>query len=348
MIGLLITIIILGVIIFVHELGHLFMARQSNVYCPEFSIGFGKTLWRKKGEKSQTTYMIKAIPLGGYVQMADREYEGEIPAGMSNYESTAKYKKALILFAGSFMNFLLAFVIFFGIGVAMGYPSTQPIIGQVIPETAAARAGLKANDRILEIDSKPIQTFDQISESIASDKTSKFVIFRPAENKTLTIDVKPDAVAVGQGITLPVLGISTAVDYGIGGAIINGFTRLVGTLEMTLFAIFALITGQIGLDSLTGPIGLISITGTIANQAGTIGAVILTLASFLALISANIGLINLFPLPVLDGGRLLLLLIEAIRRKPLPEKIENFVLIGSAILLIGLMLLITVNDLLRF
>lgn len=349
--GLLYFVVLLGVIIFIHELGHFLMAKLFHVYVGEFALGMGPKLWSHQGK--ETLYSLRAVPLGGFCQMAGEtanELEGELIADVP-FERTlkgiSKWKQLLIMVAGIMMNFLLAWVIFTGIFVTQGYSASVdlPLVGSVVENSPAERAGLLAGDTIVQIefeDGTVIQpeTFSDMSSASIEDVTSKRIYTIERDGNILTFELTPEYLeeqdAFLVGISAPVEHIEVGLLQGMA----DGAYQMVYVADMMVQSILELFKGQ-NLDQLSGPVGIYTVT---AEQAS------LGLANYIwliAIISLNVGIFNAVPLPVLDGGRVVLLLIEAITGKPINQKVEQALMTGAVVLLLALMIFATGQDLLR-
>ncbi len=349
--GLLYFIVLLGVIIFIHELGHFLMAKLFHVYVGEFALGMGPKLWSHQGK--ETLYSLRAVPLGGFCQMAGEtgnELEGELNVDVP-FERTlkgiAKWKQLLIMIAGIMMNFLLAWVIFTGIFVTQGYTVTVdlPQIGSIVENSPAERAGLLAGDTIVQIefeDGTIIQpsTFTEMSSASIDDVTSARIYTIERNGVQMTFELVPEYIAEQDAF---LVGISAPVEHtqvGLLQGMADGAYQIVYVTELMVDSILELFQGQ-NLDQLSGPVGIYSIT---AEQAS------LGFANYIwliAIISLNVGIFNAIPLPILDGGRVVLLAFEMITGKPINQKVEQALMSAAVVLLLGLMLFATGQDILR-
>jgi len=344
------TVVILGALIFVHEWGHFLMARLCRVGVKTFSLGFGpKLLGKRIGE---TEYILSAIPLGGYVKMV-----GESPdESVSEIEKEIAFlyqplwKRSLIVLAGPIFNILFALVIFVFLFAILGKPWVLPKIGDVQPASPAALAGLKKGDLVLAVDNDFIKTWDDLAQKIQKSRGEFLTLLIQRGEKRLVIKVKPEIkrlkTLIGDIVEKPVIGIVAAGEVKIARlspwtAGLEAIKQTWITTKLTIITFKNLILGKISLKFLAGPVGIVELT---SHQAK---AGLAALFSFAALISINLGIINLFPIPVLDGGHLFLFAIEAIRRRPLSIKtLEITQKIGLAIL-IALIIMVTYNDVLR-
>ncbi|MBS3972551.1 MAG: site-2 protease family protein [Erysipelotrichia bacterium] len=340
-------IFVLGLIVFVHELGHLIVAKAFNIYCKEFSLGFGPVVWSK--QKSETQYSIRAIPLGGFVAMAG-ESEHSIDVDIP-FERTIKgvhpFKRILVMLAGIAFNFLLAIVIFTGLVLSQGGINTPPdaIVDRVVENSPAQSVGLQKDDRIISISLPdgslftPTDFYDVINITQIIGDTMTFNIQR--NNQMIAIEITPEYDAANQryylGLFVPPANFKPvpwfqAPWYGF-DAFITSFLQVIASL--------GLLVRGIGLNQVSGPVGIFNITAQSA-QAG-----VRSLFALIAILSVNIAVFNLLPLPILDGGRVIITGIEWIIRKPLPEKIEHNLMGISLFLMLALFVLVTFQDIWR-
>ena len=360
MIGLPAFLVAITVVVFFHELGHFSVARFFGVAVDVFSVGFGRELYGKT-DRHGTRWKICALPLGGYVKfsgdanVASKPDEEELrdmdPAQRASVlHFKPLYQRASVVAAGPIANFILAIVILAGIFLVMGraIEITEPVIGMVVEGSAAAEAGIVEGDNILSVDGREVTTFREFAEIIRNGNGSAISIQIERDGDVFNIEAMPREefvegpdgaetvyrVGVGSATSREPMGLIPA----LGLAVNQTWTIISGTM-VYLGNIF---TGQAPPDQLRGPLGIAEITGTIAQQ-GLPDFVLLV-----AYISVSIGLINLFPIPVLDGGHLLYYGIEAALGRPLGERAQEVGFrLGLAVVL-SLMLLATFNDLVRF
>jgi len=343
--GILVALLVLSVLIFFHELGHFTAARFFGVQIDVFSIGFGKRLWTKKIGK--TEWSISAIPLGGYVKMKGQDDTDPTKISYDEDSYTAKkpWQRIIILLAGPFANFLMAFFLYLAIAY-MGVPKLLAYVGEVSKDSPAYQAGLKKEDKILQINGVNIKYWEEISKQINASKGKiTLVIERNKHLKTLNITPKviDDKNLFGEKITRRIIGISplpkqTTVVYGFFEGFHYAWDETVRSSTLIFKSVQKLLTGAVSTDKLGGIITIVDVTAQ-ASAAG-----ILALFFFTALISVNLGVLNLLPIPALDGGHIMFNLYEMIRGKAPSENVMyNITLVGWA-LLIGLMLLGLYND----
>ena len=341
--SLIYTLIMLSVIIVVHEFGHLISAKAFGVYCKEFSMGMGPKVWGFKGK--ETTYNLRMFPFGGFVAMAGEEsVDVDVPKDRSLL-GIAKYKRIIIMLSGIIMNVVLAFVLFVGINWYLGYVVQTPkaVIDGIIADSPAEAAGLQANDKILKMtfedgtsivpkDFNDVITFTQLYHN-----TIEFTLQRGSEEVKISVtpvyDQTNDRYFLGV-ILPPAEKVDINPIQGIGYA----FTTIVSTIYSMFLLIGKLLTG-VGLQTLSGPVGIVEITKTQASD-GLLSMIYLT-----AILSLNVGVFNVLPLPILDGGRVFMIAIEVIIRKPIDKRLELALMYVSAALLVLLMVFATWQDL---
>lgn len=411
-------ILMFGLLVFVHEWGHLIFAKRAGMLAREFAIGFGPKIF--SFVKNETLYTIRLIPAGGYVRVAGDDPEIiEIKPGhhiglefndqgkvnkiivnnkdkypnarvvevervdldheliIEGYEigleedklrfevdekaffimdeqktQIAPYdrqfasktvgQRAMQLFAGPMMNFILAIFIFIILGFIQGVPVDQAVIGEVQPETPAADAGLQANDEIISVDNNEVKEFSDVSSYII-DRPNEEITFEVSRNDTIeNIKVTPNKIEEN-GVTRGQIGVLFKVEYekSFFKTLKYGFTQTIDTTKMIVTNLMMLITGQLSIEMLSGPVGIYDATDQIVKTG------FMNFLMWTAMLSVNLGIINLVPLPALDGGRLLFVAIEAVRGKPVSPQKEGFVHFIGFALLILLMLVVTWNDIQR-
>jgi len=353
MITLILFIFLLSLIIVVHEGGHLLAAKFFNVYCSEFSLGMGPKIFSKKFK--ETEYSLRALPLGGFVAMAgdnDNALETSTDTSEIPYERTlngiAKWKKIIILLAGIFMNFVLGYVIICILLLNSGVyaSSASSTISEVIDGYPAQQAGMLAGDTITAIEIEgvskiEVSNFDGLAYYIDANTEGKDMIFTVERNgETLQLNVTPLYDEESQSYKV---GISSSYNYEevtLGNVFGFAWDQIVSLVSLIFLSLGQLLKG-VGIESVSGPVGIYSATG----QAASLG--VSSYFYMIALISINIGIMNLLPLPILDGGRVLLTLIEAIIRRPLSQKVEAALMSISMLLILALFVFATFNDVLR-
>ncbi|UCZ51691.1 RIP metalloprotease RseP [Bacillus shivajii] len=410
-------IIIFGLLVFIHELGHLMFAKRAGILCREFAIGFGPKVFAFK--RNETTYTIRLLPLGGFVRMAGEDPEmiqikpgyevgllfnnankvkkiiinnkskhpdckvisvekidlekdlfvqGYIDEaeGLVTFEidEKAEYiydeqatqiapidrqfgsktiaQRAMAIFAGPLMNFVLAAVILMAYALIAGMPVDEAVVGDVTDDGVAIQAGLESGDRILSIEGESVETWEEMTTIIQANPNEPLQFEVQREEQTFQVSMTPQERVEPEEQVVGVVGIYPPTEKSVLGAIAFGFTQTYEFTVLIIEALGMLVTGQFSLDHLAGPVGIYSYTGEMAAMG------ILVLMQWAAILSVNLGIINLLPLPALDGGRLLFIGLEAVRGKPIDPQKEGLVhFIGFALLML-LMLVVTWNDINKF
>lgn len=338
-------VLILGVIILVHEFGHFIFAKWAGVYVYEFSIGMGPKLWSKKGKNGETEYCIRAIPLGGFVQLAGEEVNDDKRVKKERKLYNKSFiQRFLIMFAGAMNNFILCFVLLFVSALIYGSVSLKPVVSSVNEEYPAYEAGIKVGDTIISIDGDKVSSWNEVQLLIQTTKGEKLdIVVEGADGKERDITLIPEKVENEDGSTSYVVGV------GMGGKVEKGFfTSLKYAFETTgslfklmIVTVKELFTGGVAVKELSGPVGIYTVVGEQAKQG------LQSILYLIAFLSINVGVINLIPFPAFDGGRILFLIIEKITKKKIPMNIENAVNNIGFLLLMALMIYVTFNDILR-
>ncbi len=344
-------VILLSVIICLHEAGHLIAAKIFGVYCYEYSLGMGPLI--RSFKKGETQYSLRALPIGGYVSMAgeadatDLYPDIEVPEGRKLNE-IALWKRIIILCAGVMMNFLLAFVLFSLVNLSYGYYATspEPVIDSLVEGLPAERAGLKPGDRIIsmtsEMSSIEPETYTDIQVFLTENEGAAIEVTVQRGDGEYTYELVPDLLEDEERY---VIGISSAGGKLEEVNILNCWSygikdmKLVFSLVVRTFG--RLIRGR-GLDQLSGPVGIYNAAGEYASYG---------LASYLFLmaeLSLNVGIFNLLPLPVLDGGQIVINIGEGIAGKKLSMKARSVIIGICWVMLLSLMIYVTYQDILRF
>jgi regulator of sigma E protease len=343
-------IVVLGVLIFFHEFGHFLIAKLCNVKVLKFSLGFGpKVVGKKMGE---TEYVISAFPLGGYVKMLGEENDEEIipEEAHRSFSRQPVVARIAIAAAGPFFNFLLAFILFSGIYLISGYPIMIAEVGQVRPDSPADKAKILKGDIIEYIDGKKINNWGDIKQFIqkSPNKGLNMVIIRGDKRISTIVFPKEEIVKniFGEEIKSALIGIVASgnikeLQLGPFRALMEGGKKTWELTELTVLTVVKLFQGVIPLKTLGGPIMIGQLTGDIAREN------LSYLVPFMAVISINLAILNLLPVPVLDGGLILLFLIEIVIRKPLSIKKREIAQKIGFFLLILLMVIVFYNDLVR-
>ncbi len=358
-------IVLLGILVFVHEFGHYLMAKLSGVQVEAFSIGFGKQLWGFT-DKSGTRWKISAIPLGGYCQ-----FLGDADASSSTSDTTelseeqkkkafpyqAPWKKLLISVAGPAANYIFAILIFAGIFFFLGKIDFPAIVGEVIPGGAAEKAGILAKDKILKINGNKVEGFEDVRREIELNTEEKVSVELERGGQiinlsfplTLLTPELPEGASQEEAQPKKMLGIRSVNIFeiknekiGLGEALWEATKEVWKVTDVTLRGVGQMISGQRGSEDVGGVIRIAEMSGDITKDQG-----ILSLLMFMALLSVNLGLINLFPIPLLDGGHVVIYLIEMVFGREINDKVKDGLFKLGFTLLISLMVFATWNDIVR-
>ena len=425
MTGILAFIVVFGLLVTVHEFGHMFFAKRAGIMCPEFAIGMGPKIFSYK--YNDTQYTVRLLPIGGYVRMASKDMEvNPLNAGMriniklnqndeithillddkhnfqhveeievvesdiseqmyvkglklndnsevtyyfsdecyfvenseleriaplsGRFETKSVWQRFLTLFAGPLFNFLLAFVLFTILFYIQGKPMDEPIVGTVVEDTPAAEINLEEGDRIQSIDGTSVDSWAHMTQLIQEGEGNpqELVIDSGGDTRTETFAPAVETTELPDGTEQQrlIIGVGRAFEDGIIAPIWWGVEETVSSMslifELVVNMIGTIFAGTFSFDMLNGPVGIYKVTESVASQG------ILVLMNFTALLSVNLGIMNLLPIPALDGGRILFVLYEGIFRRPLNRKVElNIQLIGVLFVLV-IMVLVTWNDIKTF
>jgi len=348
-------------VVFIHELGHFLMARFFGAKVEVFSVGFGPEIGGFN-DRHGTRWKLSWIPVGGYVKFAGDADAASTPDRAAVNASAADkaqmmsfrpvYQRALVAAAGPLANFVLAVFLFWGLFLYAGHSELAPVIGQVNKASAAEAAGILPGDRVTSIDGTAITSFDQLPEIISAAGGQTLTMGLERAGKGMTVQVTPRTMrlrnALGEVAETAAIGVRPAPDapvittrYNVFQAFGAACGRTWEIVHMSLTGIGQLITGRTSLDQLHGPVGIAQITRKVALWG------ILPFISLIAILSVSIGLINLFPIPMLDGGHLLYYACEAVLGRPLGERVQDVGFRLGLVLVLGLMLLATWNDIAR-
>ena len=353
-------IVLLGVLVFVHEFGHFIIARLCGVKVTDFAIGFGKQLCGFT-DKHGTNWKICAIPLGGYCQFlgdsngASAGEDDEIISSLTDEEKKEAFafqnpwKKLAIVLGGPGFNYLFAILVFAVMFITLGKFTFPPVVGDVIPKGAAYEAGIQTGDRITEINGKKIKTFSDISTEIAliTDGKANIKLIRNEETLEFSVNLKPLEVEEnGTTTKRPMLGIKSQSSIELDNeklsvpqAFVEATSETWRITVGTLRGVKQMIVGDRGTEDLGGILRIAEMSGDISKKNGLVDFI-----AFMALLSINLGLINLFPIPVLDGGHVVIFLVEIVTRREINPKVKEFLFKCGFALLIALMIFATWND----
>ncbi len=325
MLTILAAIFVFGVLVTVHELGHFMTAKMTGMKVEEFAIGFGPNIYQQKD--GDTLYSLRAIPLGGYNKIAGMDPED--PWEPNGFKAKSIPSRMLVILAGSLMNFILPVILFSGIFMIDGIekPVDKPILGVVVENKAAYNAGLEVGDKILTINGAPMQTWNDVVTTLRANGTNEVTLTAERAGAVKTYKMLPE---YNEELGRPLIGISPKFikeRVGVVDSIKLGFSSTKSVIVMMVEGLQRIITGKASAE-VSGPIGVAQMAGQVAAEG------LLPLLNFVAFLSINLGVINLLPLPALDGGHFILLLYEGLRGKPLGAKAMHHIqTIGIAIIL---------------
>ncbi len=345
---MIIFILILSVLILVHEMGHFITAKRAGIKVEKFSLGFGPKIVSKK--IGDTQYMLCAIPFGGFIKMAGDSRE-EFSGASYEFFSRAPGVRARIIFAGPFFNYILAFLCLWMV-YYLGVPKLSSKVGEVIAGMPAHAAGMRQGDKVVEINGKKIDFWDELSKDIHEQTGSVVSLKVVRDSKELEFSLIPQAKEVdtiwGKKAEVGLVGIKPSdevikVRYAFWEALVKGSWNLLNMTAMTIVAIVSIITGTMSFkESVTGPLGIFFIT----TNAAKLG--ISAILHVVGILSMSLAVFNLLPLPVLDGGHIFLAGLEKIRKKAIAPKIEDIISNVGMSFLIVLAVFIFFNDLIRY
>ena len=345
-ITLILLIVILGIIISVHEFGHFIAAKKSGVHVDEFSLGMGPLLYEYKPKKSETTYSLRLLPIGGYVAMAEK-YDKESKVKKDKVLENKGFLKIFwVLINGVAFNFLLSIVLFFIMGIFQGRPVDNTIVA-FIPEEGdypAINSGIKVGDEIIKVNDVEVESYYDFNVEVNAKEGKDLYKLTIKREDGSIYEVELDPIETeqdGQVYRLFGIGFSNKYEKGFLNALIYSVEGTIDTVEKIWETLVMLFKKDISMDNLSGPVGMYSVIDTVKTQG------IMNIIYILAYLSVNVGLLNLFPIPVFDGGRIFILIIETITKKKTPEKLEYTLnMIGFGLMLL-LMIVVTFNDIIR-
>ena len=344
---------LLTVIVFIHEMGHFLVGRWCGARVDVFSIGFGREIWGRN-DKYGTRWRLAWLPLGGYVKFTGDANAASMPDATATRDKTTfhgrpLWQRSAIVVAGPMANFLLSIVLFAGIYSIVGKRVIEPVVSAVVKGGAAEKAGILAGDRIVAINNSEVVSFYDIPRLISDKQGVEISVKVNRGGKELALKATPTSREMNDGmggkVKIGLLGVQRSVDgsssferKNIIEALGLGITETWTTITRSLSYIKGMIVGSVSTDQLAGPVGIAHLTGNVASLGFT------ALVQLGAILSISIGLINLFPIPMLDGGHLLYYLVEAVRGKALSQKTQEFGFMVGFAVVVSLMLFATKND----
>ncbi|HCC34819.1 MAG TPA: RIP metalloprotease RseP [Ruminococcaceae bacterium] len=333
---ILVAILVFCVIIFIHELGHFLFAKLLGVKVNEFAIGFGPTLF--KFQRGETKYAFRLLPLGGFCAMEGEDDESSDPRA---FGKRPVWRRIIIIAAGAVFNIILGFIIMTIITIPQ--PMGKPVIAEFEKNATSAQTGLMIGDRITKIDGKAVYTTDDVGYLLLRDEdgTVNMEVKRDGKKEILPqVKFKMTTLEDGKNY-ISMDFFMTRVEKNFFSVIEQGVTRTVSVVRLIWMSLGDMVTGRYGLNELSGPVG---VTKALAQA---VSVDIIQLMHLMCFITVNLGVFNLLPLPALDGGRLVFLIIEGIRRKPVPPKYEGIVHTAGFVLLMLLMVIVAGSDILK-
>ncbi len=325
------AILMFSILIFVHELGHFISAKSFGIKVNKFALGMGPVLLKK--QKGDTEYSLRLFPIGGFCAMEGEDEESEDDRAFNNKKA---WQKIIVVCAGSFMNLILAIILMIIVMFFIGSATTT--LDEIVADSPAMAAGLQAGDQIVALDGDPVKNWRDITDYLSSSK-----------EKTVTITLNRDGQELNLTSTFTestdgrqTIGIVPVLERNPAKAVGDGFIATYNMGTMMLDVIRQLFTGDVSIKELSGPVGIVYMTGV------TVKAGFINFVYFMALLSLNLAIINMLPLPALDGGRLLFILARKITGKAITDDMEGKIHFIGIMLLFGLMIYVTWNDITRF
>ncbi len=343
-------VIVLGILIFVHEFGHFIVAKALGIGVEKFSLGFGPRILGKK--VGMTDYRISAIPLGGYVKMVGETPDSALDESMIplSFSHKGLVARSLVVLAGPVFNLLLSVVIFFAFFQISGLPIMKPDVGAVQDGMPAQKAGIRAGDHVVAVEGNPVAQWDEMAGFIKGSGGRPLRLDLLRDGTVISVTVTPKQISsqnvFGESVDKYVIGITASGAYTVERlnpieALIQGTLQTWQIGKLTVLSVVKILTGTLSAKTLGGPILIAQLAGEQAK------AGITNLIFFIALLSVNLGILNLLPIPVLDGGHLLFFLIEAVSRKPVNLKMREVAQQIGIFVLILLMIYVFYNDISR-
>lgn len=339
--GIVLAILLFGFIVFFHEFGHFLLAKKNGIDVEEFAVGMGPVIFQKKYRR--TRYSIRLLPIGGFCAMGEDEEASDSP-GSFNRKSV--WARISVIAAGPVFNFILAWIFAVILIFMIGYD--EPVVSDVEAGYPAAEAGLQAGDRIVEMGGRKIHIYREVSA---------YLQFHPGENVAVTYERNGKETSVtltpkmDEELGYERIGIAggTSTRADLFSAVTYGTYEVKYWIQVTIDSLRMLATGRIGVDQLSGPVGIVDVVDDAYQQSRSYGIFVVAaqMLNLAILLSANLGVMNLLPLPALDGGRLVFLFVEAIRRKRVPPEKEGYVHFAGIVLLMILMVVVMYNDIQR-
>ena len=350
--GIIAVVLVFGGLIFFHELGHFLVARSFKMGVKTFSLGFGPAVFSRK--RNKTVYQIAAVPLGGFVSLVGETANAEIPDEFNdaeNFSLRPAWQRFCVIAAGSAFNLLLAWLICWGLMWVNGRTVIPPVVGEIIPDSAAAESPLRIGDRIVSLNGISVERFDEMPPIVQGNKGEAItVVARQPDETLLTFTLRPTLLSQtrtdGRVVESWGMGVRPKEiihqEFNFIEAAWQGMIEAKGMVSSTWKALGDLVSRRVAFNNVGGPILIAQVIYKQADHG------LLNVLMLAALISVNLGVLNLLPIPVLDGGHLIFLLVEMAGRRPVPVAIQEKAMMVGLFLLLTLMLAATFNDIMRF
>jgi len=332
------AVLVFGILVTVHEFGHFITAKLTGMRVDEFAIGFGPKIYQQKD--GDTLYSLRAIPLGGYNKIAGMDPDD--PVTEDSFNSKSIPKRMLVILAGALMNFILPIILFTGIFMVQGMDKmvNEPVLGSVMTGMAADRAGLKAGDKILTINGQSMQNWRDIVVNLRANGEKEVTLQAERQGVVKTYTLQPEYDKEAKRALVGITPKFEKVNMSMAESIKEGFSYTKYIIVAMMDGLAKIITGKAPAE-VAGPIGVAQMAGQVAEQG------LLPLMNFVAFLSINLGVINLLPLPALDGGHFVLLVLEGLRGKPLGSKAMNNIQMVGVALILALTIFSTFKDITR-
>ncbi len=325
------AILMFCVLIFIHEFGHFIAAKKCGIRVNEFALGMGPALIKK--QRGETTYSLRAFPIGGFCAMEGEDEDSEDPRAFNHKKP---WQKAIVVCAGAAMNVILAIILMCIVSYTIGVASTT--VDSFVKGSHAAADGMRAGDKITAIDGTAIRAWDDVSKALDNKKKNETVAITVVrDGRTQTIKTQ-----LMENQNRAMIGISPKMVKDPGRSIITGFTSTWGLTKSMYVIIKQMVTGKVAMNQMSGPVGIVYMV----NKSASRGFVYFLY--LMALISLNLGVFNMLPFPALDGGRLVFIIVRSFTGKAITDAVENRINFAGLILLFGLMIYVTWNDVIKF
>ncbi len=329
MLTLLLALLMFAVLIFVHESGHFLAAKACHVQVNRFSLGMGPAFWRYQGK--ETEYSLRVFPIGGFCELEGEDEESDNPRAFNNKKA---WEKAVILVAGPFMNVLLALVLMILVMYGVGYATTT--LGSIVEGSPAQEVGLEVGDTLVSIDGTKVTSWSDVSTLVNQGEETQHQVVVDRDGSQLVF-----ICGTMESDGRQILGVTAATAHSLKNALIEGPKATFQLTSAMLNVLRQLFTGEVSTSELSGPVGIVYLVDQTARSG------LLQLGYLLALLSLNLGVFNLLPFPALDGGRLVFVGIRKITGKAITDSMEAKVTMVGMVCLLGLMVYVTWNDILR-